>query len=172
MISSTNSAKSYGKLTGTLQESEIMKMSKVKITGKIGAIRLSVINNRKVANFNLYKNNESTTSPHLITAWEGKGIDNKIFTSPKGTNVTITGQARGIEYINSTGNKKKMTEIIAEKVIITGGRYHYEWHVYTDNLCYGHLYLGKSKSKTQAIQIGQNANKGCFVTKRKRVYND
>ena len=51
------------------------------------------------------------------------------------------------------------------------GKYHYEWFVYTDNLCYGRMFLGKDLSKTEAYRIGKNANRGVFVLKKKRVFN-
>lgn len=51
------------------------------------------------------------------------------------------------------------------------GKYHYEWFVYTDNLCYGRMFLGKDLSKTEAYRIGKNANRGVFVLEKKRVYN-
>lgn len=49
--------------------------------------------------------------------------------------------------------------------------YHYEHFVFTDNLCWGRVFLGKSKSLSEARQIGRSANKGCFVVERHRVYN-
>lgn len=51
------------------------------------------------------------------------------------------------------------------------GKYHYAWFVYTDNLCYGRMYLGRERSKSIARRIGINANKGVFVLEKKRVYN-
>lgn len=51
------------------------------------------------------------------------------------------------------------------------GKYHYEWYVYTDNLCWGRMFLGKSTSKSEAETIGINANKGVFIFKKQRTYN-
>ena len=50
-------------------------------------------------------------------------------------------------------------------------KYHYEWFAYTDNLNYGRLLLGSSKSSTEAYGIGLHAKKGCFVLEKHRVYD-
>lgn len=49
--------------------------------------------------------------------------------------------------------------------------YHYEYFVYTDNLCYGRMFLGKDRSKSAARAIGRWANKGCFTIEKHRVMN-
>ena len=49
--------------------------------------------------------------------------------------------------------------------------YHYEYCTYTDNLNYGRMYLGRSRSRSVAHTIGQLANKGCFIVLKRRVYN-
>lgn len=49
--------------------------------------------------------------------------------------------------------------------------YHYEYFVYTDNLCYGRMYLGRSRSRSEAVNIGRSACRGCFIVERKRVQN-
>ena len=50
-------------------------------------------------------------------------------------------------------------------------KYHYEYFAYTDNLNYGRLFLGKDKSYTMAALIARNANKGCCVIEKHRVYD-
>ena len=51
------------------------------------------------------------------------------------------------------------------------GTYTYVYKVYTNNLCWGRMYLGESTNKTIANLIGYNANKGVFVVEKKRKYN-
>lgn len=48
--------------------------------------------------------------------------------------------------------------------------YHYEYFVYTDNLNYGRMFLGRSRSRSEAQQIGRAACRGCFVVEKRRVY--
>ncbi len=48
--------------------------------------------------------------------------------------------------------------------------YHYEYFAYTDNLCYGRIFLGKGSSSREAERIAENANKGCYVIEKHRVY--
>jgi len=48
-------------------------------------------------------------------------------------------------------------------------KYHYEYEVYTDNLCFGRIFLGRASNKTEANMIGNSAQKGCFVVERVRV---
>ena len=50
-------------------------------------------------------------------------------------------------------------------------KYHYEYAAYTDNLCYGRIFLGRGKTHQEAAEIGQRANKGVFVVERVRVYD-
>lgn len=49
--------------------------------------------------------------------------------------------------------------------------YHYEWFAYTDNLCWGRMLLGRSKSRSEAERIARAANKGCYVIEKHRVYS-
>lgn len=49
--------------------------------------------------------------------------------------------------------------------------YHYEYAVYTDNLCYGRIKLGQAKTKMGAIHIGLTANKGVYTIQKIRVPN-
>ena len=50
-------------------------------------------------------------------------------------------------------------------------KYHYEYFVYTDNLCYGRMLIGHDKSRSMANALGIWANKGCYVIEKHRVYN-
>jgi len=49
--------------------------------------------------------------------------------------------------------------------------YHYEYFAYTDNLCYGRIFLGKGASFREVERIAENANKGCYVIEKHRVYH-
>lgn len=48
--------------------------------------------------------------------------------------------------------------------------YHYEYFVYTDNLNYGRMFLGRSRSLSEAHNIGRSACRGCFRVEKRRVY--
>ncbi len=61
---------------------------------------------------------------------------------------------------------------MAEGGSMTMASYHYEYFVYTDNLCYGRMFLGKDRSKSAARAIGRWANKGCFTIEKHRVMNN
>lgn len=50
-------------------------------------------------------------------------------------------------------------------------KYHYEYAAYTDNLCYGRVFLGRGRTHSEAYQIGLAANKGVFVVEKIRVYD-
>lgn len=51
-------------------------------------------------------------------------------------------------------------------------KYHYEYFAYTDNLCYGRMFLGHDKSLDVARWIAINSNKGCYIILKKRVYDN
>lgn len=51
------------------------------------------------------------------------------------------------------------------------GLYHYEYFVYTDNLCWGRMFLGQSRSKPEARRIASSAGRGCCKIERRRVYH-
>lgn len=48
--------------------------------------------------------------------------------------------------------------------------YHYVYVAYTDNLGYGRIYLGESRTEHGAREIAAAANKGCFIVRRVRRY--
>lgn len=50
--------------------------------------------------------------------------------------------------------------------------YTYVYKVYTDNLCWGRMYLGESTSKADAERIGRSSGKGCYIVEKRRKYND
>lgn len=58
-------------------------------------------------------------------------------------------------------------------------KYHYEWFVYTDNMCHGRVKVFQSKDKRQALQVKQYCDNkwhpyehyGCCVLERHRVTN-
>ena len=50
--------------------------------------------------------------------------------------------------------------------------FHYEYAVYTDNLNYGRMFLGSSKSRLPAERIGNSAGKGCYIFEKKRIYHE
>ena len=50
-------------------------------------------------------------------------------------------------------------------------KYHYEYAVFTDNLCYGRMPIGNARTRTEAEAIGQWAGMGVFVIEKHRVYN-
>lgn len=50
-------------------------------------------------------------------------------------------------------------------------KYHYEFFLYTDNLCWGRILLGKGLTREEAIRNARPGNYGCTVVEKHRVYN-
>ena len=50
-------------------------------------------------------------------------------------------------------------------------KYHYEFAAYTDNLYWGRQFLGRSKNRETATNIGRISNKGSFIIEKVRVYD-
>lgn len=46
---------------------------------------------------------------------------------------------------------------------------HTEYYVYTDNLCYGRLLLGKCSTESFANYIGQTSNKGAYTIEKVKI---
>ena len=49
-------------------------------------------------------------------------------------------------------------------------KYFYEYVVYTNNLCYGRVLIGRFSSRALAEYAGRTANRGAFDIERRRVY--
>lgn len=49
--------------------------------------------------------------------------------------------------------------------------YHYEWAAYTDNMCWGRVLIARDRSRWYVEMRATNANKGCYIIKRERVYD-
>lgn len=49
-------------------------------------------------------------------------------------------------------------------------KYHYEYAAYTDNLCYGRVFIAQARSKTYVVFRAQLADKGAYVIEKVRVY--
>lgn len=54
---------------------------------------------------------------------------------------------------------------------MTQRKYHYEYAVFTDNLCYGRMPIGNARTRTEAEAIGQWAGMGVFIIEKHRVYH-
>lgn len=50
-------------------------------------------------------------------------------------------------------------------------KYHYEWIVSTDNLCWGRIVISKARNSTDAERIAKESNKGCYIIRKERIYN-
>lgn len=51
-------------------------------------------------------------------------------------------------------------------------KYHYEWAAYTNNLCYGRVFLTRGRNRDIVAFETHNAGKGCFTVNRERVYDN
>ena len=51
-------------------------------------------------------------------------------------------------------------------------KYHYEYFAYTDNLNYGRMLIAQCVYKSLCYLRARNANKGCFVVEKHRVYDE
>ena len=56
-------------------------------------------------------------------------------------------------------------------MISTKGTYHYEWAAYTNNLCWGRVFICRSKNLSFVKHTAANAGKGCFDIVKVRVPN-
>ncbi len=50
--------------------------------------------------------------------------------------------------------------------------YRYTYAVYTDNLAWGRMLIGRTDNRSDAERMGYYAGKGAYIVKRERVYND
>lgn len=48
--------------------------------------------------------------------------------------------------------------------------FHYGYFVYTDNLCYGRMFLGKFRSLCLAQNVAEHSGRGVCRIMRQRVY--
>lgn len=49
-------------------------------------------------------------------------------------------------------------------------KYHYEYEARCDNLNYGGLFIGRYKTRPEAIHAARVANKGVYKVRKIRVY--
>ena len=49
-------------------------------------------------------------------------------------------------------------------------KYHYEYEVRTNNLCWGSLKIGVFRLRSDAICAGESSNRGVYTIKKIRVY--
>lgn len=49
-------------------------------------------------------------------------------------------------------------------------KYHYEYEVRCNNLCWGGLLIGHAKRYEDAYTMGAQSGKGAFIVRRVRVY--
>ena len=45
-----------------------------------------------------------------------------------------------------------------------------EWYCFTDNSQWGRFFIGKAKTRSEAVDMGKAAHKGYFVVERRCVW--
>ena len=99
-------------------------LNRIQIRGTVGAIRLSNIGGRAVANFSVCTEhftklpdgaviNETTW--HQVVCWQSESSFNLIGLY-RGQNVYVEGRVRHMKYTNTVGEEKVFSEIIASKL--------------------------------------------------------
>lgn len=99
-------------------------INKIEIQGRVGTVRMNVVNDKKVANFSvatdhIYKGMDgvgiSETTWHSVVAWESSELPDLSFIQ-KGVPLNVQGRLRCNKYTSSDGVEKQYFEILAQKI--------------------------------------------------------
>lgn len=99
-------------------------LNSIQIRGKVGAVRLSSVSGKKVANFSVCteyvsKDKEGNVicelTWHQVVCWQSKRCF-ELEELYKGQNVYVEGRLRQIRYTSSSGEEKIMYEILASRL--------------------------------------------------------
>ena len=100
------------------------QLNRIELRGNIGSIRLQKISGVNVANFTLatnlaYKDKDGDavieTTWHNVSAWEGKEIT-CLENLGRGDKVHLVGRIRNQRYVDSNGNDRCSTEVVALRI--------------------------------------------------------
>ena len=102
------------------------QLNRIEIKGNVGAVRLQVVGNSRVAKISVatnyvYKGRDGEpvieTTWHYISAWEGKNMPD-LTTIYKGDKVSVTGRLRSQRYTASDGTERTAYDVLAYKLSI------------------------------------------------------
>ena len=102
-----------------------VSINKVELRGRIGTVRVQSIEDTLVANFSLSTekiysdkagNKIAEVSWHHVCIWEGEGRN--IGGLSRGVLVHLTGQLRNQKYLDTMGNERIFTEVLADSLVI------------------------------------------------------
>ena len=102
------------------------QLNRIEIRGNVGAVRLQVVGNSRVARISVatnyvYKGRDGEpvieTTWHYVSAWEGKNIPD-LTTIHKGDKVYVVGRLRSQRYTAADGTERTTYDVLASKLQI------------------------------------------------------
>lgn len=100
------------------------QLNKIEIRGNVGAVRLQVVGNSRVAKISVatnyvYKGRDGEpvieTTWHYVSAWEGKNMPD-LTSIHKGDKICVVGRLRSQRYTASDGTERTAYDVLASKV--------------------------------------------------------
>lgn len=110
----------------TLKLRLMEQLNRIEIRGNVGAVRLQVVGNSRVAKISVatnyvYKGRDGEpvieTTWHYISAWEGKNMPD-LTTIHKGDKISVTGRLRSQRYTAADGTERTAYDVLASKVAL------------------------------------------------------
>jgi len=102
------------------------QINRIEIRGNVGAVRLQVVGNSRVAKISVatnyvYKGRDGEpvieTTWHYISAWEGKNIPDLTIIH-KGDKIHVVGRLRSQRYTAEDGTERTSYDVLASKLSI------------------------------------------------------
>lgn len=100
------------------------QLNRIEIRGNVGAVRLLVVGNSRVAKISVatnyvYKGRDGDpvieTTWHYISAWEGKNMPD-LTTIRKGDKISVVGRLRSQRYTASDGTERTAYDVLASRL--------------------------------------------------------
>ena len=91
-----------------------VSINRVELRGRIGTVRVQSIEDILVAN--KAGNKIAEVSWHHVCIWEGEGRN--LGGLSRGVLVHLTGQLRNQKYLDTMGNERIFTEVLADSLVI------------------------------------------------------
>ena len=102
------------------------QINRIEIRGNVGAVRLLVVGNSRVAKISVatnyvYKGRDGypviETTWHYISAWQGKNMPD-LSSIQKGDKISVIGRLRSQRYTAADGTERTAYDVLASKVQI------------------------------------------------------
>lgn len=100
------------------------QLNRIEIRGNVGAVRLQIVGNSRVAKISIatnyvYKGRDGDpvieTTWHYVSAWEGKNMPD-LSTIHKGDKIYVVGRLRSQRYTAADGTERTAYDVLASKV--------------------------------------------------------